>query len=103
MLLDRDAVALTVITKLEIQIGATERNRASLHRVLRAFPVHVPTAGCWSTLENWTESAARAGERFGVADLLVGVIATENNGEIWSLDQDFERMESLGFVHLHRR
>ena len=101
-LLDTDAVALTIVTKLELQIGAIGRNRPSLRRVLSALPAYVPSDACWPTLDDWTDAAARAGERFGVADLLVGAIAAENEGEIWSLDRDFARMETLGFVTTHR-
>ncbi len=100
-LLDRDEVALSIVVKLEILTGASSRNRADMRRSLSALPVYRPRADAWGTVEGWVEAAAAAGQRFGVADLVVAVIAAERDAELWSLDSDFERMERLGFVRLH--
>ncbi|MBI4730330.1 MAG: PIN domain-containing protein [Acidobacteria bacterium] len=101
-LLDRDEAALPVVARLEILSGAGSRDRARLRRAISALPVYAPHDEAWDRIEQWIETAASAGERFGVADLLVAAIAAENAGALWSLDQDFARMERLGFVALHR-
>ena len=100
-LLDRDEVALSIVVELEILTGISSRNRADVQRSLSALPVFRPRSDTWDNVKMWVEEAAEAGERFGVADLVVAGIATERDAELWSLDSDFERMERLGFVRLH--
>ena len=51
-------------------------------------------------MERWAIAGAAAGQRFGVGDLLVAAIASQNDCAIWSLDDDFVRMSRLGFVTL---
>jgi len=97
-LLDRDRVALPVVVRLEILSGAPRRDRADLRRLLSALPVYRPSDATWNRIEDWIEKAANAGDRFGVADLLVGAIAAENRGTVWSLGQDFVRMSRIGLV-----
>jgi predicted nucleic acid-binding protein len=76
-------------------------DRAALMRSLRALPVVVPTEHSWQQVETWIERAARAGDRFGLSDLLVAALADELGGLVWSLDADFERMSALKFVRLY--
>lgn len=49
-------------------------------------------------IEHWVEAGIARGQRFGVADLLIASIVAENQAEIWSLDDDFQRMARLGFI-----
>jgi predicted nucleic acid-binding protein len=37
-------------------------------------------------------------ERFGLTDLLIASLANSVGGLVWSLDDDFARMERLKFV-----
>jgi predicted nucleic acid-binding protein len=100
-LLDADQVALCGPVRIELLTGASAAELPRLRRVLSALPLHLPTPGIWRSLESWVERAARAGERFGVADLLIAGIAAENELEIWSLDADFNRLARLGFIRTH--
>lgn len=100
-LLDADEVALGVPVRVEILSGASREDRVRLRRVLSALPVSYPSDATWTRIDAWIDVAGEAGERFGVGDLLVGALATDQEGEIWSADRDFARMARLGFVKLH--
>jgi predicted nucleic acid-binding protein len=95
-------VALAAPVRIEILVGAGNRERPKLRRVLSALPLFYPTDAAWERIDEWTDRAGRAGERFGFADLLIGAIAAENDSPIWSLDLDFARMAKLGFVTVDR-
>jgi predicted nucleic acid-binding protein len=96
--LDRDVVALPAPVRIELLSGARRNERLQLRRVLSALPLLVPNDGTWSRIEDWVSTGAAAGHRFGVADLLVAAIASENDCAVWSLDRDFGRLASLGLI-----
>jgi predicted nucleic acid-binding protein len=100
-LIDADEVVLALPVRLELMAGVARRDRTAYRRGLSALPVAVPTGDTWQAIERWIESAADAGQRFSVTDLLIGRLATEIGALVWSLDRDFERMESLGFVRCY--
>jgi predicted nucleic acid-binding protein len=100
-LLDSGDVALAAPVRIEILIGASNRDNPRLRRVLSALPVFFPKEQTWKRIDDWLEIARKAGERFGFADLLIAAIAADHDAEVWSLDTDFIRMNSVGFVRSH--
>ena len=101
-LLDADQAALTSPVRLELLGGSRPSELSQLRRVLGAVPSFVPSLDGWKRVEKWLEKTIRAGQRFGVMDLLIGATAEEHRASVWSLDLDFERMASLRLVRLHR-
>jgi predicted nucleic acid-binding protein len=100
-LIDADDVLLALPVRLELMSGVARKDRAAFKRALSALPVIVPSEDTWRRIEGWIEPAADAGHRFAVTDLLIAGLAQEIGALVWSLDGDFQRMESLGLVCLY--
>lgn len=100
VLLDSDEVVLPVPVRIEILSSARKSESQSLGRILSALPVLYPTDATWSRMESWVTAGTVAGQRFGVADLLVAALAVEHGCTLWSLDNDFARMARLHMVTL---
>ena len=100
-LIDADEVALALPVRLELTAGLTRRDRAPFLRALSALPLLVPTDETWRLVESWIASAADKGQRFSVTDLLIAGLTHEIGAIIWSLDDDFERLDHLGCVELY--
>ena len=60
-----------------------------------------PTEETWNLIESWIPKAADAGQRFALADLMIGALTSEIDGLVWSLDADFERLAKLRLVSLY--
>lgn len=97
-LLDADEVILPTPVRLEILAGTPKKNRRQLQERLSAVPPAIPNLGTWDRIETWIGTAVDAGQRFGMADLLIASSAADHDARIWSLDSDFARMEKLGFL-----
>jgi predicted nucleic acid-binding protein len=100
-LVDADEVALALPVRLELMAGVARRDRSAFRRALTALPVIVPSEETWQTIERWIEPAADTGHRFAVTDLVIAGLAHDIGALVWSLDDDFQRMESLGYVRLY--
>jgi predicted nucleic acid-binding protein len=101
VLLDDGVVALAAPVRIELLTGAARRHLDAMRRWLSALPLLVPSPDCWQRAEEWASRAARAGQRFGVTDLLIAATAAEARARVWSLDADFTRMHALGFGRLY--
>jgi predicted nucleic acid-binding protein len=99
-LIDADEAGLALPVRIELLASTKTRHRQQLRAALTALPVVFPTDETWATIEGWVETAAHQGEHFSVNDLLIAALADEVGALVWSLDQDFERMEKLKFVRL---
>lgn len=97
-LLDADEVGLAVPVRIELMSGTSSKDRAALKRALSALPVLYPTDDTWRLLDSWTEKTSRAGQHFGMGDLLVAALAAEAGALVWSLDADFQRLEKMKLV-----
>lgn len=97
-LLDADEIALPAPVRTELLAGVSAKDRAALGRALSAIPVLYPTDDTWRLIDKWTERTGRAGQRFGLGDLLIAALAQEAGALVWSLDQDFVRLEKLRLV-----
>ena len=100
-LLDADEVLLPVPVRIEILSGASKRDLPRLRRVLSALPLVYPGEDTWQVIDAWIDRGARAGQRFGFGDLLIGALASETGALVWSLDADFDRMSRAGLVDLY--
>ena len=101
-LIDADEAALALPVRHELMAGVARKDRAAFKRALTALPIVQPTDETWQRIEQWIEPAADAGHRFAVTDLLIAGLAHDVDALVWSLDADFDRMESLGMVRLYR-
>lgn len=101
-LLDADQVAMAIPVRVEILSGSTRAQQAQLSRTLSALPILYPSESTWHRIEEWLITIKRAGDCFGVGDLLVAGIAAEYHVAVWSLDNDFARMARLKLISLHQ-
>lgn len=95
---EADEIVLALPVRLELAAGVASRNRkVFLHR-LSGLPVVIPSEDTWKLVESWIPVAADKGHRFILADLMIAALAQEIGALVWSLDEDFQRMEQLGLV-----
>jgi predicted nucleic acid-binding protein len=97
-LIESDVVALALPVRLELLAGLAVRDRKAFHLSFGALVQVVPTEETWAPLRGWIERAAEAGERFALTDLLIASLARDIGALVWSLDEDFGRMEQLQIV-----
>lgn len=97
-LLDEDQVAMAIPIRIECLSGADRKQMNSLKRVFEALPIFYPTQETWTQIEKWIAEGRSKGEQFGAMDLLIANLAKEHDCSLWSLDGDFKRMESLGWI-----
>jgi predicted nucleic acid-binding protein len=100
-LLDEKRVLMPAPVRVELLAGMPAALQARMRADLSALPLALPGAASWERIESWLPRAAAAGQRFGVADLLIASLAVDERAELWSLDRDFRRMAGLGMVMLY--
>jgi predicted nucleic acid-binding protein len=100
-LLEGEQAVLAAPVRIELLIGASRRDRTRLDRLLSALPVLYPSHETWRRIDRWIDLAAKAGQRFGFADLLIASLGADEGAAVWSLDRDFKRMARLGFIERH--
>lgn len=97
-LIDADEVALALPVRLELLAGLASKDRKAFHHAFGALIQAIPTEETWKPLRGWIERAAESGERFALTDLLIAALAADIGALVWSLDDDFARMERLTLV-----
>ena len=97
-LLDGDEVALALPVRLELAAGVARRDRPALLRALSGLPLVRPSDETWRLIETWVPQAADKGHRFGLSDWLIAALTNEIGGLVWSLDDDFAKLERLELV-----
>ena len=100
-LLDADDVALALPVRLELWAGVARHQRKAYGKHLSSLPQLYPTEETWQEMLGRIQRAADAGERFGLADMLIASLSDEIGGLVWTFDKAFERMEQLKLVSLY--
>lgn len=100
-LIDADEVGLALPVRMELLAGIARKDRKAFSRGLSSLPVLVPSEETWTIAERWIVPAADAGHRFALTDLLIAALAEEAGALVWSLDDDFARLETLQFARLY--
>ncbi len=98
--LDSDQLILAAPVRIELLSGCSRATLVKLRQLLSALPLFYPVTSTWQRIDLWIGHAISAGEKFGMGDLLIASIAADHEFLIWSLDSDFKRMESLGWLKL---
>jgi predicted nucleic acid-binding protein len=98
-LVDADLVTVPVVRQ-ELRAGLSRRQMGRVTDLLGGLPSVVPMDETWTTIADFTDRAAAAGQRFGLADLLIAAMTRELGAVLWTFDRDFDRMHKLGFVQL---
>ena len=99
-LIEADEAAMPLPARLELLAGTPRQDRRAFLKSCQGVSQVSPTEETWGPLHGWIEQAADAGYCFSLPDLLIAALAEEIGGLVWSLDQDFERMEQLEIVRL---
>lgn len=100
-LLDADEVALALPVRIQLLMGTAKQDRLRARRAFSALPLIMPTKASWQIIDRWIDTAADAGYRFSISDLLIAALTHEVTGLVWSRDKDFVAMEKLGFVRCY--
>jgi predicted nucleic acid-binding protein len=100
-LIEADELALALPVRLELSAGIARKHRRAFAHGLSGLPLVVPTEETWRLIEGWIPRAADKGHRFAVTDLLIAGLAHEIGALVWSLDEDFARLERLGLAQLY--
>lgn len=97
-LIDADEVAVALPVRFELTSGLGRKERGPFLRALSGLPLLVPTEETWQLVESWIGPGVDKGHCFSVPDLLIAGLTHEIGGLVWSLDEDFARLEKLGYV-----
>ncbi len=100
-LLDRDLVVINYFIFYEVLNGAKKQDFEKIRYYFSVVPKLELTFKTWLQIEEWIIASKPSGENFGVVDLVIAAQSVVKNAQIWSLDNDFRRMEKLGFVRTY--
>lgn len=99
-LLENDQVVLSAFVRLELLAGVRSTEVPKMQRLLDALPALPVDNSQFSWCEDRLKEGRARGVRFGTLDLLIAAQASLSDCGLWSLDADFKRMATLGWVRL---
>jgi len=95
-----DRIVIAISTRLELLAGMKKKDLVKMQKLFSSLITLYPNEHTWVAIESWIKQGKMQGQHFGIADLIIGALATEHDLSLWSNDDDFRRMSDFGFVTL---
>lgn len=100
ILIDNELAFICLPVKLELVNGVLNKEQKKLADLLSYLPYPASPDIRWAEIERNISIARKKGKRFGLLDLIIASIAEQSNLIIWSKDNDFKEMSSIGIVRI---
>ena len=95
-ILDRDELATTGLVMAEVLQGAaSEKEYEELHERLLAPYFFEDTHEVWERAARVSYELRRRGEETALSDMVIAMVALENDLEVYAKDSDFDRVPGL--------